>query len=461
MPITPRVGLVDTLAPQSSSAPFADSLTSSAATSTTPCVTKEVKKAQLKDRMASAAAPPPTSQASNQQPTLPPSRIEVNSARNDHISHTSSVKGDKIRTEGNGSAKLDSSKQRQNNDPTCSAARTDIHHIAKTDANKASFRSENHTRAESNPARNDHAVDASKLRTETPKASAAQVRPESVPSRGESSLPASKPSEVDLIKPNAGSRENSKAHQDAEGSKNRTDFSVSKTNSMQTKPEELPSDLTQVVNAPTKSVKPSKSSPSVSSTRTASLVSFVDSGFPWKEEATALDLSEDSQTPKKASKPVDPVARSEAEPVVKSSIAPPKMEDVEDQESLLQRDLAMVLEEISQINQQFEIKDQPQSGAPSKSTESRTKSVIKTTGRASPGVSVPPLTTPSVTSKPSVSSVSAIPPRLTAATRTPPPVVSPSLNRISPTGSTASTKVISSIQPHSSSLPSTPSSGEP
>ena len=414
--------------------------------------------------MASAAPATAQPQPPSQQPTLPPSRPEGNSSRNEHSSHSTSTKTDKTRAEGNGTVKQDASKHRQRPDPTCSAARTEIHHITKSDANKGNHKSENHSRADS---KSDPATEASKIRPETIKVNSVKVRPDLVrpdppPSiRAEAALPSSKP-KADSQKANSSARipdANKPRLQETDGgAKNRCD-SLPKTEPIPiSKPEAVPCDLSQPNNANSKLVKPSKASPNVTSSRASSLASFVDSGFPWKEDVPVLDLTEDAPS-RKSSKPSEPDHhRSEPPPVVKTSSAPPKVEETEDQESLLQRDLAMVLEEISQITQQGESKDQQQQPtATSKpSAESRTKSVIKATGRASPGVSAPPSTAPSVAQKPLVSSASPALPKLTAAPRSPPHSISSSLSQTSSTGNNA--KVISSA--HLTSSPPIASSGK-
>lgn len=201
--------------------------------------------------------------------------------------------------------------------------------------------------------------------------------------------------------------------------------------------------------------KSSKAPPTSVSSAANSLASFVDSGLRWTETPGVLDLSDDQQQPRPPSKAAEPAVRAVETPVVKESV--PKVEETEDQESLLQRDLAMVLEEISQITRLADQvpTSQNQQSQMAKASDSRTKSVIKWTGSMSSSqlsTSVPVLT-PNPPSRPLTASGSSLPPKLTAATRTPPPLaVSTSVSRISssPTGSNTSVNMISPTQTHSS-----------
>jgi hypothetical protein len=168
-----------------------------------------------------------------------------------------------------------------------------------------------------------------------------------------------------------------------------------------------------------------------------------------------LDLSDDQQQPRQTLKTAELSVRADSI-IVKDSV--PKVEETEDEESMLQRDLAMVLEEISQITRLVENKDLTQAPPQmTKSSDSRTKSVIKTTGSLSTSHS--PASAPSLTSNPSsrqlTTSGSVLPPKLTSATRTPPPpplTVSTPVSRISnsPTGANTSVNLISPTQTHSS-----------
>lgn len=95
-----------------------------------------MKKSQLKDRMLSATPQPVVRQDSN------PSHH-----RSDSAPSLPSGKSEKFRSEvgvpstrpDNGAVKFDPNKHRQRADSTCSAARTEIHHITK-DPNKSNLR---------------------------------------------------------------------------------------------------------------------------------------------------------------------------------------------------------------------------------------------------------------------------------------------------------------------------------
>ncbi|XP_059350819.1 ubinuclein-1-like isoform X2 [Daphnia carinata] len=485
-PSIPRSGLVDALALPS---PVAPSTLSQNATNTPPSfVSKEIKKSQLKDRMSSALAQPVARQDSNSV-----------HHRSDSAPNLSSGKAEKSRSEVNvptirpdNGAKLDVTKYRPRPDPTCSAARTEIHHITK-DPNKSSFRqnesphSTNHSRVtdanQTNNSKSDHPSDLVKPKIEGATSKANPVHVRSDLGIVKSDAPQStKPNKVDSIKPrhdsnsiSRGMESNKQSRSDSAASsevklnsvlrgpdsskqsrwdnvssaevKNRFDHgqTVTKVDPAQNKVDVIPSDGNSTSNS--KVGKTSKPVPTVSASLANSLASFVDSGLRWTDSIPGvLDLSDDQQQPRPTSKAAEPSTRADSH-FVKDPV--PKSEETEDQESLLQRDLAMVLEEISQITRLVEGKDLTQPPQMTKSSDSRTKSVIKTTGSLS--TSHMPASAPSLTSNPasrsSTTSGSVLPPKLTAATRTPPPppLVSTPVSRISssPTGANSSVQLIS------------------
>lgn len=483
--IIPRSGLIDALALPS---PIAPSTVPLNATNTPPSsVSKEIKKSQLKDRMLSAIA----------QPVARPDSNPVHH-RSDSAPNLPTGKADKFRPEvsvptvrpDNG-AKLDVTKHRSRPDPTCSAARTEIHHITK-DSSKSSFRhsesshSTNHSRVtdanQTNNLKSEHSNDHVKPRSEgaTSKANPVQVRSDMGTVKSE--IPQSRPNKVDSIKPRHDSNsvlrgtesikqsksdsatssevksnsvlrgpESSKQSRwdNAASSevKNRFDHGqpVTKVESAQNKVDVIPSDGNSANSS--KLAKIIKPTATVGPSLANALASFVDSGLRWTDSIPGvLDLSDDQQQPRLTSKAAEPPTRVDSH-FVKDIVS--KSEETEDQESLLQRDLAMVLEEISQITRLVEGKDLTQPPQMTKSSDSRTKSVIKTTGSLSTSHS--PALAPSSTSNPasrsSITSGTALPPKLTAATRTPPPpaIVSTPVSRISssPTGANSSVNLIS------------------
>lgn len=493
-PSIPRSGLVDALALPVT--PSALSLNAASTPVGSSSISKEIKKSQLKDRMLSAAAQPVARQDSNSV-----------HHRSDSAPNLSSGKIDKFRSEMGMSStrvdngvKSDTSKHRQRTDPTCSAARTEIHHITK-DPNKASFRqseishSTNHSRTtDSNPSNNsrsDHASESVKPRSETPisKGNPVQVRSDLGIVKNDAPTSSSRSNKVDSIKP----RHDSNLARGSEGNKQlRTDNTAASsdlksstglrgTENKQSRwenitPSELKNRFEHVQNAPkvesttnkldlnssevnsagnSKLGKNSKSTPAAVGPSLNSLASFVDSGLRWTEPGCVLDLSDDQQQPRQTLKTAELSVRADSI-IVKDSV--PKVEETEDEESMLQRDLAMVLEEISQITRLVENKDLTQAPPQmTKSSDSRTKSVIKTTGSLSTSHS--PASAPSLTSNPSsrqlTTSGSVLPPKLTSATRTPPPpplTVSTPVSRISnsPTGANTSVNLISPTQTHSS-----------
>lgn len=495
-PSIPRSGLVDALAlplPVTPSAPLLSAASTPVVVASS--VSKEIKKSQLKDRMSLAAAQPVARQDSNSV-----------HHRSDSAPNLSSGKTDKFRTEvGMPSTRPDNGvktleKHRQRPDPTCSAARTEIHHITK-DPNKANFRqseiphSTNHSRItdpnQTHNSRSDHTAEPVKPRSETiiSKGNPVQVRSDLGIVKNDTP-PSSRPIKVDSIKPrqdsnssvrgSEGSNKQSRADNTAASSdsksssvirgtennkqsrwenitpseiKNRFEHvqNTLKVESIQNKLEATLSDASSASSS--KSGKNSKPTPAVGPSLANSLASFVDSGLRWTDPCQVLDLSDDQQQqqPRQMSKVVD--ARADSL-IVKDSV--PKVEDTEDQESLLQRDLAMVLEEISQITRLVESKDS-QPPPMTKSSDSRTKSVIKTTGSLSTSHSPAsaPSSTPNSSSRQSMTSGSALLPKLTSATRTPPPpplTVSTPVSRISssPTGANISVNLISPNPTHSS-----------
>ena len=496
-PSIPRSGLVDALALPLPVTPSALTLSAASTPVAAFSVSKEIKKSQLKDRMSSAAAQPVARQDSNSV-----------HHRSDSAPNLSSGKTEKFRTEvgmpstrpDNGVKLENHPKHRQRPDPTCSAARTEIHHITK-DPNKAGFRqseishSTNHSRItdtnQTNNSRSDHAAESVKPRSETTisKGNPVQVRSDLGIVKNDTP-PSSRPNKVDSIKPrqdsNAALRgsegnkqsraDNNAVSSDSKSSsvlrgsesnkqsrwenitpselKNRFDHvqNVPKIESTQNKLDATPSDINSASSS--KSGKNSKTTPAVGPSLANSLASFVDSGLRWTDPGQVLDLSDDQQQSRQMSKAVEPTSRADSL-IVKDSV--PKVEETEDQESLLQRDLAMVLEEISQITRLVENKDLSQPPQMTKSSDSRTKSVIKTTGSLSTShspASAPSLT-PNPSSRQSMTSGSALPPKLTSATRTPPPpplTVSTPVSRISnsPTGANTSVNLISPTTTHSS-----------
>ena len=105
----------------------------------------------------------------------------------------------------------------------------------------------------------------------------------------------------------------------------------------------------------TKSLVKPKSASSMGISLAASLASFVDSGLQWKAEKTTNSTSSTSSTNE------DPLARSSSAPKRDTSTREGTSRDgssksepndvLEDQESLLQRDLAMVLDNWEEITQ--------------------------------------------------------------------------------------------------------------
>ncbi len=448
--------------PQSAGTPLPNNslpVTPSIPSNSTPSVAKEVKKSQLKDRMMTIATA-----------TVPATRPEVNSIRNEQVPSTkpkadtpvrneqvSSVKpraetsvrteqipsvkprtetpirtdqaplakprpetpvrNDQVplvkpRPENNGTVKSDAEKHRQRSDPTCSAARTEIHRSSKVEARQNNpHRSENHSVAESHLTTGD----VTKFRNEATKTVKA-----SDPGIGK----------TDPLKVN---KVDSKLLTNAprESNKSRPESEPKRPDPVQPKVEAV--SQSEPMPLSLKTVKPSsKVSPITAVPAPPSMASFVDSGIGWKEEVTVLDLTE-NKTPKQGPKMESPT---KIDPPKLSVSTPPKAEDLEDQESLLQRDLDRVLEEITQITHQVEEKEIPkQPPAQTNPSEWRTKSVIKVTGRASPTTT--PLTS---TASPKVLPQVAIPPKVNSAisrvTPPPPPSSSPSLSRISPTGAT-------------------------
>lgn len=123
------------------------------------------------------------------------------------------------------------------------------------------------------------------------------------------------------------------------------------------------------LNKPKTSVVPSSSS----------LASFVDSGLRWSGRDSAYKSGESHGSENSHRKNMESYNRSE------SSVKEPSVPEQEDEESLLQRDLERVLEQIGQITNQVESKDHnptQQSAQISVIGESKTKSVIKTTASA-------------------------------------------------------------------------------
>merc|ERR550517_126176 len=197
----------------------------------------------------------------------------------------------------------------------------------------------------------------------------------------------------------------------------------------------------------TKSLVKPKSASSMGISLAASLASFVDSGLQWKAEKTTNSTSSTSSTNE------DPLARSSSAPKRDTSTREGTSRDgssksepndvLEDQESLLQRDLAMVLDNWEEITQRKgENKEKTK-------LENRQKSVIKGTG------SFPPL--PATVSNPPLKSLS--PSVSNPLLKSLPPSVSNSpLKSLSPSVSIPSMK---SLPPSvsNSSLKSLPVSG--
>lgn len=481
-----RTGLVDALAPPASVNPSTISLPNTPTpVGSTPSVSKEMKKSQLKDRMLSVTPQPTARLDSN-----------ISHHRSDSAPNLSSAKTEKFRAEGgipisrpdrpdNGSIKLESNKHRHRPDSSFSSARTEVHLVAKDNAKASSRQSEifnapNQNRTvdsnHSSSLRSDHTNDAPKARSEptnSSKGNTVQVRSDLAIIKSEISHSQRL---KDAVKPRhdpdtsqRGSSEVNKASRSETNSSSELKIrfdqvqNVPKAESTLNKTDVIQSDVSSVNS--TKSNKNNKAIPTLGPSIANSLASFVDSGLRWSENPDALDLSDEQQPSRLTSKTTDSAARNVETPVVKESIS--KVEETEDQESLLQRDLAMVLEEISQITRLVEGKDQsqqlPSQNLPpltAKSGDSRTKSVIKSTGSLSSShvPSSAPVLSSNPTCRPIISSGSSLPPKLTAASRTPPPPqpqVQPafsSVSRISssPTGSNSSNSLISPTQTHSS-----------
>lgn len=128
------------------------------------------------------------------------------------------------------------------------------------------------------------------------------------------------------------------------------------------------------------SVKSNKLTKTSTAPSSSSLASFVDSGMRWTgRESTHIKPEEHRgpETPQR--KTADSYNRSEQ--AAKESGAP----EPEDEESMLQRDLARVLEQIGQITSQVESKDQTPTSQAAQvpvTGELKPKSVIKSTGSA-------------------------------------------------------------------------------
>ena len=79
-----------------------------------------------------------------------------------------------------------------------------------------------------------------------------------------------------------------------------------------------------------------------------SSLTLVDSGFQWKDDVVAIGLDVEMEEPKSSSNKTSDMS------VLKAPKKPPQQDEPEDQESLLQRDLAMVLEELTrQVHAHF------------------------------------------------------------------------------------------------------------
>ena len=426
--ITPRAALVDTLAPTASITatvsvtPVPSALLGlglPAATTLTPTVPKDVKKSVLKDRM----GPSPLAAA-----VVPPPQKHEKIRTSTHDNGVTAKSND-------GSGKH---RTKQQTDPTCSAARTEIHHH--------------------------HISSSSKLAASTADSGMTKVTYNKVDSI-QPFLPSSKSHARENLRTepiiNPMSIYNSLIEQ---GMKRANTKTVDSLRDVAKLPLSLPADLTKSVDrqpmlprldsiqaklaeaaaaaaSVAQSVETKSSSKNISSSKPP-MASFVDSGMRWKEtqkdqddDITVLDLTDDAP-----SKP--PAKASSSQPAAEQAVRPSSRktpEETEDQELLLQRDLAMVLEEISQINHLVDT-------SPVKSEPARTNSVIKSTN------SLPSLTPPV---KPTVSSGgSAVPPKLLAhgsgSTRTPPPT-----SRSSPTSAslprTASPLFADSLKQSSSS----------
>lgn len=414
--ITPRAALVDTLAPTASITatvsvtPVSSALLGlglPAATTLTPTVPKDVKKSVLKDRMGPsplAAAAPPTQQKHDKIRT---------STHDNGVPIKSNDSSGKHRT-------------KQQTDPTCSAARTEIHHHHISSNSKLAT-----------PA------DSGMTKVTYNKVDSIQPFP---PSSKSNTNVHARENQQSIINPI--SIYNSLIEQ---GLKRATTKTVDSLRDVAKLPPSLPADLTKSVDRhpmlPRVDSIQAKLAEAVASvaqsveTKTSlknssskpPMASFVDSGMRWKEttqkeqddDITVLDLTDDAPT----KPPVKTSSSPAAEQSRPSSRKTPE-ETTDDQEQLLQRDLAMVLEEISQINHLVET-------SPVKSEPARTNSVIKSTNSL-PSLAVNPVTPPV---KPTVSSDrgSAVPPKLLAhgsgSTRTPPPRSSPTSSSLPRTAS--------------------------
>lgn len=454
-PVTSRTGLVDTLVSPSSSTPTVSLQTTSNASGPS-FGAKELKKSQLRDRIQPLAPQPVARQDAN-----------FAHHRNDSLPNLSSGKAEKLRSElgtsstksDNGTSKLEAAKHRQRPGISCSSARTEGHHVVPRDCSKKqsdSCHTSNNNRnvdaSQTSHPKSEHALDSAKLRTETniSKPNAAQTRSDLgvVKSENNHSLRASTVDSMklhqdrkeDLGNPvTRGTETNKQSRSDGTAlsdSKNRFEL-IPKIDSNQTKGETIHSDIGLINSSKLGKHK----SNTVGSSMANSLASFVDSGLRWTETSGVLDLSDDHQQPRQPSKVLESHANKETAS---------KIEETEDQESLLQRDLAMVLEEISQITRLVEGKDHTvqQPLHSTKACDSRTKSVIKTTGSSSPSSMHSPLST-SNTSKLTPTGSSTASSKLTSTTRTPPPqALQTSINRVSssPTSGNTSVNLISPTQ---------------
>jgi len=341
-----------------------------AATTLTPTVPKDVKKSVLKDRM----GPSPLAAA-----VVPPTQ------KHEKIRTSTHDNGVTVKS-NDGSGKH---RTKQQADPTCSAARTEIHH--------------HHISSSS-----------SKLAASTADSGMTKVTYNKVDSI-QPFLPSSKSHarENQRTEPiiNPMSIYNSLIEQ---GMKRANTKTVDSLRDVAKLPLSLPADLTKSVDrqpmlprvdsiqaklaeaaaaaaaSVAQSLESKSSSKNISSSKPP-MASFVDSGMRWKEtlkdqddDITVLDLTDDAP-----SKP--PAKASSGQPAAEQTVRPSSRktpEETEDQELLLQRDLAMVLEEVSQINHLVDT-------SPVKSEPAWTNRVIKSTN------SLPSLTPPV---KPTVSS---------------------------------------------------------
>ena len=203
----------------------------------------------------------------------------------------------------------------------------------------------NHRSEASNHSRPDpvsSAIKADAIRTETThvKSSPIQVRTDLAVTMVESN-PSRTSSKVDSMKPRQDATKRPEGRPEV-SSQPRVDFTHVKTDAEASKPEVMC----------TKSLIKPKSASSMGISLASSLASFVDSGLQWKADKSTSSTNSANEDPlaRSNSAPKRDASSREASSREGSSKGEPN-DVLEDQESLLQRDLAMVLDNWEEITQ--------------------------------------------------------------------------------------------------------------